>query len=113
MKLDRLVHQSAGHLALADIVSVDESRTFDVMAIEDILMMTPNAWHLTDAQRCRAAALTRMTVTVSFRVVVFRQAGYQQEEHSLRARRAVGEQPRVTFLARAEAWAHSCDQDIS
>jgi 23S rRNA (guanine745-N1)-methyltransferase len=54
MKLERLVHQSAGHLALADIV--DESRTFDVMAIEDILMMTPNAWHLTDAQRRRAAA---------------------------------------------------------
>jgi 23S rRNA (guanine745-N1)-methyltransferase len=100
MKLERLVHQSAGHLALWDILSVDESCTFDVMAIEDILMMTPNAWHLTDAQRRRAAALTPMTVTVSFRVVVFRQAGYQQQEHWLRTPRAVGQQPRMTFLAR-------------
>ena len=74
MKLDRLVHQSAGYLALADVMSVDESLTFDVAAIEDILMMTPNAWHLTDAHRCRAAALTRLTVTVSFRVAVLRQA---------------------------------------
>ena len=71
MKLDRLVHQSAGYLALADVMSVDESLTFDVAAIEDILMMTPNAWHLTDAHRCRAAALTRLTVTVSFRIVTF------------------------------------------
>ena len=78
MKLDRLVHQSTGYLALADVVSVDESRTFDVTAIEDILVMTPNAWHVTDAQRRRAAALTRFTATVSFRVAVFRQADHDR-----------------------------------
>lgn len=76
MKLDRLVNQSAGYLALADVMSVDESRTFDATAIEDILMMTPNAWHLTDAQRRRAAVLTRMAVTVSFRIAVFRRGRF-------------------------------------
>ncbi len=74
MKLDRLVRQSADHLALADVVSVDESLTFDAATIENILMMTPNAWHLTDAHRSRAAALSCLTVTVSFRVAILRQA---------------------------------------
>ncbi len=80
MKLDRLVRQSAGYLALADVMSVDESLTLDGAAINDILTMTPNAWHLTDAHRCRAAALTGLTVTVSFRIAVLRQARQVAEE---------------------------------
>lgn len=83
MKLDRLVHQSAGRLALADVMSVDESRAFDVNAIEDVLAMTPNAWHLTEVQRRRAATLTRLTVTLSFRLVVFRKAVRASLENSL------------------------------
>jgi hypothetical protein len=74
MKLDRLVKQSADYLALADVVSVDQARTFDAVTVEDILVMTPNAWHLTEEQRRRARALPDLTVTVSFRVAVFRPA---------------------------------------
>jgi hypothetical protein len=58
---------------------VDESRTFDVTQIGDILVMTPNAWQVTEVERRRTADLTRSTATVSFGIAVFRQAAHRRK----------------------------------
>jgi len=77
-KVERVVDSFRDAFRLAGTQVVQNVVELDGSELQDLLRMTPNAWHLDDAAWARVAALERTRVTVGLQLLRFRRRGGQR-----------------------------------
>jgi 23S rRNA (guanine745-N1)-methyltransferase len=71
-KVERVVDNFRDEFRLASSQVLEYVIELDAHEVQDLLRMTPNAWHLDDAAWARVAELEPMRVTVGFHTLQFR-----------------------------------------
>ncbi|HEU0000817.1 MAG TPA: methyltransferase domain-containing protein [Ktedonobacteraceae bacterium] len=71
-KQQRVEEQFAGHFELVKTCAIAYSMHLNREAIEQVVMMTPNYWHMTDEIRQAMQGMEEIETEVDFTVMVFR-----------------------------------------